>query len=359
MDANKIQMSQNGLNTQELLFSAEKTALLILDDVRVGDIIDYAYSVEGSSPVMAGRFSDGVEAQSSQPIDRMTTRLLWPAGRRLYVKNHGTDVKYSAARKGDLIEFTWNFAKVPGWAPRNPSAHFSTHPLPWVQLSEFQKWSEVNQLTLALFTNATPLSTDLLRKIAEWKRLPAPEEKALAALRFVQDEIRYLGIETGTSGYIPAAPATVFDRRFGDCKDKTLLLVTILRALGIDAHPTLVNTRLRQSVAEMQPSATVFDHAITQVNLSGMTYWLDATANYERGPLAARSLAQLCLWLGPAPRRDGLDAHRSLSGPAQDHRDAIYSAGPAGWDHGHEGGHDCRRARRRGVPGRCATTGAQ
>jgi hypothetical protein len=39
----------------------------------------------------------------------------------------------------------------------------------------------------------------------------------------------------------------------------------------------------------MEPSATVFDHAITQVDLAGTTYWLDATANYQRGPLAARS----------------------------------------------------------------------
>jgi hypothetical protein len=46
---------------------------------------------------------------------------------------------------------------------------------------------------------------------------------------------------------------------------------------------------MRQSVYELHPSATAFNHAITEVNLDGQKYWLDATANYQRGPLAVRS----------------------------------------------------------------------
>jgi transglutaminase-like putative cysteine protease len=187
-----------------------------------------------------------------------------------------------------MVEFTWNVRKAPGWR-NEPPLPIWYQPFPWVQLSEFQKWSDVNQLALGLFTNTAPISPELTRKINEWKRLPGREAQVLAALRFVQDEVRYLGIESGASGYKPAAPSTVFARRFGDCKDKSLLLATILRALGIEAWPTLVNTRLRQTVLDLHPSATVFDHAVVEVNLDGRSYWLDATANYQRGPLAARS----------------------------------------------------------------------
>jgi hypothetical protein len=288
LEPDKIEVSQHGLDADELLFSAEKTALLLLEDVRMGDIIDYAYSVQGGNPVFAGSFSGRVEVQSRLPVDRLTTRLLWPATRRLYVQNHGTDIKYGAVRKGGLIEFTWNLTKAPG-CQYEPPLPIWYNPLPWVQLSEFQKWSDVNQLALGLFTNTAPLSPELTGKINEWKHLPDRESRVVAALRFVQDEIRYLGIETGISGYKPASPSTVFARRFGDCKDKSFLLATILRALGIEAWPAFVNTRLRQTVFDLHPSATVFDHVITQVNLDGRSYWLDATANYERGPLAVRS----------------------------------------------------------------------
>ncbi len=80
----------------------------------------------------------------------------------------------------------------------------------------------------------------------------------------------------------------VFERRFGDCKDKAFLLVTVFRALGIPAFPVLVNTVTRQTVAEGQPAATAFDHAIVQATIDGRAYWLDATATYQRGPLSER-----------------------------------------------------------------------
>ncbi len=288
LDPDKIQTSQSGLDANELLFSAEKTALLILDDVRVGDVIDYAYSVQGNNPIFAGWFTGRIYAQAGHPIERSTTRLLWPAERRLYVQDHGTDVKYGAVRRKDMIEFTWNFTNVLAGRLEPPLPTWY-QPWPWVQLSEFQKWSDVNRLALSLFTNTAPISPELTRQINEWKRLPDKESRTLAALRFVQDEIRYLGIETGVSGYKPETPSAVFARRFGDCKDKSFLLVTILRSLGIEAWPVLVNTTVRQTVLELHPSDTVFDHAITLANVDGQNYWLDATANYERGPLAVRS----------------------------------------------------------------------
>ncbi len=288
LDPDKIQISQAGLDTDQLLFSAEKSALLILDDVRVGDVIDYAYSVQGNNPVFAGSFTGHILAQASHPMERSVTRLLWPSKRRLYVLNHGTDAKYRAVRKNDLIEFTWDFRNVPGWTLES-SLPIWYNPLPWIQLSEFQKWGDVTQLALTLFTNTTPLSPELVQQINLWKKLPERESRVLQALRFVQEDVRYLGIETGASGYKPEAPSIVFARRFGDCKDKTFLFVTILHALGIEAWPEFVSTTHRQTVADFHASITVFDHVIAQVNLDGQRYWLDATANYQRGPLAMRS----------------------------------------------------------------------
>jgi hypothetical protein len=80
----------------------------------------------------------------------------------------------------------------------------------------------------------------------------------------------------------------VFARRFGDCKDKSFLLVTILRALKIEAFPVLVNDRRRQELAELEPSATLFNHVLVQVNLDGQSFWLDTTATFERGALTLR-----------------------------------------------------------------------
>jgi hypothetical protein len=63
----------------------------------------------------------------------------------------------------------------------------------------------------------------------------------------------------------------------------------MLRALKIQAHPVLVHGRRRHELAQLQPSATLFNHAIVQVNLGGQTFWLDPTRTHERGSLQLHS----------------------------------------------------------------------
>jgi len=288
LEPSKIRLSQAGLDTENLLFSSQKTAILLLDDVRVGDIVDYAYTITGGNPALGGKFTGSVRLQYRQPLEHEASRLLWPAARRLYIKNHLTTLGPATVRKGNLIEFSWDLRQVPGLSPEPPMPIWYD-PYPSVQLSEFRTWADVNRWALRLFTVTNPPSPDLGRKINEWRVMAAPADRVLAALRFVQEEIRYLGMEDGASGYEPAQPSVVFSRRYGDCKDKTLLLVTILRALKVEAYPVLVNTRRRQEVAELQPSATVFNHSIVQANLEGQSFWLDPTASYERGYLTERS----------------------------------------------------------------------
>jgi hypothetical protein len=140
-----------------------------------------------------------------------------------------------------------------------------------------------------------------MRKINEWKQLPEPANRVLAALRFVQEEVRYLGKEDGASGYEPVQPSVVFARRYGDSKDKSFLLVTMLRALKIEAFPVFVNTYRRQGLAELQPSPVLFNRAIVQVNLGGQSFWLDPTGNYERGLLTLRSWPNYGVGLVVAP----------------------------------------------------------
>jgi hypothetical protein len=288
LDLGRIKIIQPERDVDRYLLTGEKTALLLLDDVRVGDIVDYACTIRGETTGGGPKTSGAVLVRKYEPVERLATRLIWPQDRHLYLKNHGTDTKAAVVKKDDLTEYTWDYKKVPGLRREDPLPA-GYDPLPWVQWSEFQKWSDVNQWALAIFTNALPLSPDLTRQITEWRRLPAGEERVLAVLRFLQDEVRYQGIETGAASYTPADPSLVFARRFGDCKDKTLLCVTVLRALGIEANPVLVSTEFRQSIQDWQPTPAVFDHAIVQVSVSNENYWLDPTAGFERGSLAARS----------------------------------------------------------------------
>jgi len=86
------------------------------------------------------------------------------------------------------------------------------------------------------------------RKLANGNDFPVGSKQVLAVLRFVRMRSGISGSKSESAPNKPADPSTVFTRRFGDCKDKSLLFVTLLRGLGIDAYPVLVNTQARHMV---------------------------------------------------------------------------------------------------------------
>ncbi len=305
LDTNKVQILQREQDLDEAMLNGEKSAVFVLDDVRVGDIVDYSYSIRGNNPVFDGHFFSVVPVQTEQPADRLMTRLLWPSKKGLFITQHGCSVRPTAVIGKDQVEYVWDVRQEPGIDLEDSLPEWCD-PDSWVQMSDFKTWGAVNQWALALFQVTSPFSPEMSRKIREWKQIPGQEQQTLAVLRFVQDDVRYFGIEIGNSAEKPADPSAVFSRRYGDCKDKSLLFVTILRALGIEAYPVLVNAECGRAIENWQPSAAAFDHCIAMLQCNGQIYWLDPTINYQRGPLAAHYLPAYERGLVIAPRTTGL-----------------------------------------------------
>jgi len=305
LDTNNVKIVQQEQDLDQSVLTGEKSAVLVLDDVRTGDIIDYAYSLKGANPVFDWHFSCAIPVQMEEPVDRLLTRVVWPRQKTLRAKTHGCSVEPVAITEKNTIEYIWDLRHVPG-VPLEDSLPSWCDPQPWVQLTDFKSWAEVNQWALPLFQSTSPFSPELARKITEWSQLPGREEQILAVLRFVQDDVRYFGIEIGANTETPTDPSVVFARRFGDCKDKSLLFVTILHALGIEAYPVLVNATLGRGIWDWQPSVSAFDHCIAVVRCDGRTYWLDPTLNYQRGSLAEHYLPGYGCGLVISPQTTGL-----------------------------------------------------
>ena len=101
---------------------------------------------------------------------------------------------------------------------------------------------------------------------------------------------------------IPEYPSETLRRRFGDCKDKSTLLVAALRASGIDAYLALLSAGDDEDVSPELPGFGMFDHAIVYVPgvRGGADLWIDATAEYARvGTLPAQDSNRLALIIRP------------------------------------------------------------
>jgi hypothetical protein len=78
----------------------------------------------------------------------------------------------------------------------------------------------------------------------------------------------------------------VFAHRYGDCKDKALLLSMILRTQQIEAWVAFLSTSYRGHLEEHLPGTNMFNHAIVKAHLDDRSIWIDATFSQQRGSIA-------------------------------------------------------------------------
>ncbi|HEX6636329.1 MAG TPA: DUF3857 domain-containing protein, partial [Steroidobacteraceae bacterium] len=119
-------------------------------------------------------------------------------------------------------------------------------------------------------------------------------------------EVRYTGVEFGEARLVPEFPAETLRRKFGDCKDKSTLLVAALRASGIEAYLALLSAGSGQDVHPDLPGLGMFDHAIVYVPATSpgdRDIWIDATTEYARvGTLPGADTNRLALVIRPGEK---------------------------------------------------------
>lgn len=105
--------------------------------------------------------------------------------------------------------------------------------------------------------------------------------KASVIYRWVQEHIRYIAFEDGLQGFIPRQASDVYNKRYGDCKDMSSILVQMLRDAGMNAYFTWIGTRDIPYKYNEVPLPIVDNHMIATLELDGKWYFLDATNPYS------------------------------------------------------------------------------
>lgn len=268
-----------------LIYNGDLQLSYLIPDVRIGDTLDYAYSIIGKNPATAPHFSGRFQFRYGIPVQRMYQRILFPKTTAINVESFGETIPPKIAQIGEMTEYVWDRADVPAFdAEADISPSQLTYPM--TQFSTFENWNMVGEYFTPYFA-VTKSNAGPIHKIAADIRAQHDTQKAQtrAALDFVQREIRYLGIELGPGGYIPRQPEEVLRNRFGDCKDMTLLLIAILNNLEIEAAPFLVNLDVKDAVDVSVPTYAAFDHVIVSTVVDGKTYYLDPTRGQQLGDL--------------------------------------------------------------------------
>lgn len=256
------------------------SAVVLVDDLRVGDVLEISYSLIGQNPVYGGKFVDAASWDSTVPIRFRRVTLDAGEDRNIQYRVIGSDQQPGFHPS----EHRSNGRRILRFEATNlPAVAIDTfipqdiQPQRWIQFSEFASWAEVARWAAELMAPPEP-QPDLGPVLATVKGAATASEAAVKALGFVQDEIRYLSISLGENSHRPYPPAQVLSRRYGDCKDKSALLVATLKQLGIDAAPALVSLQSRKGLDKLLPSPLAFDHVIVRAVINNQIYFLDPTA---------------------------------------------------------------------------------
>ncbi|GJM09372.1 MAG: hypothetical protein DHS20C11_16480 [Lysobacteraceae bacterium] len=288
LDLESIELLHRELTMEYNLVDGRRTAHAVLDDIQVGDIVEWSYTITGRNPIFGETIFGVMQLGWDYPVNQVYQRLLVPKGREPEFEYLAGAEKTKRNRIGDYREYIWNrqrVERVQTYTER-PRWH---HPFPVVSFSEFDSWADVVQWALPIYSPAPVQNMQLLERM---KSLAAAdgtaEQRILAALEMAQDEIRYFGIELGENSHRPSPPDETYARRYGDCKDKAMLLQALLAAQGIESAPALVSTTHGRGFEAFAPSPLAFNHVILKVTLEGQTYWVDPTRSSQRGDLLDR-----------------------------------------------------------------------
>jgi tetratricopeptide (TPR) repeat protein len=278
-DGSKLQVVRREKNLENATLDGELTASQQPEDLRVGDVIDLAYTIVRRDPATGGRAEGLYGPQDGVAYGRYRLRMTWPKARMVQWRAAPGVVQPKLTVTDGQDELTADIRNVVTQrSPSNAPARYDLVNL--VDITEFADWPAVSRRFAALFDQSdriapgSPLQAQIARIAAA---TPDPVHRAELALTLVEDQVRYLFIGIDDGGFVPAPADQTWQRRFGDCKGKTALLIALLRGLGIEARPVLVNTGDGDATAHRLPTMAGFDHVIVEATIAGRVYWLDGT----------------------------------------------------------------------------------
>lgn len=290
LEQSRFQLLQREVGLEANLYYGELTVVYFLNDIRKGDILEYSYSVVGINPLVDSHFSDMVDMQREIAVEKISYRLVADPHLRCSVKQFHTEIE-PKCRLISSTQAEWI------WEDEETRPCESGGDCAFIQLSEYQDWGEFAASVYPLFALpsdfAHTIPDEMRALVHKWKETAYhPKDRALLAIRFVQDEIRYLGIEEGINGWKPRDPKTTFTCRFGDCKDKSFLLHALLELMDISSTPLIVNILKGDTLPDMLPCSYLFNHAVLQISIDGCAYFVDPTISLQGGTLETNAFPE-------------------------------------------------------------------
>lgn len=234
-------------------------------DVQVGDVIEYKYRIDryGGSWLDQHFFSVFAFDVGQSDVQRAEVVLAVPTNRVVTWVSCPTLIRPRRSLRDGTDVFRWSLRNIPLFAsePLAPAYLDLAHR---VAVSTIPGWHVIADWQRAMLSDVTRGDTGLRRLAAEITAGATTDtDRAAALFRFITANFRYTQMyETRIASIKPHPVPDILANRCGDCKDLSILLIELLKAVGIAAHPALLRTLDDGHIITNVPSPDVFNHMI-------------------------------------------------------------------------------------------------
>ncbi|WP_271078141.1 DUF3857 domain-containing protein [Aurantiacibacter sp. MUD61] len=267
------------------LLDGQLTASVSVPGLREGDVLRISHTVSTDDQALG----DEVQATQflrSEPwqVGFARTVISWPSDETMFWRAEDrVELTQPVEREG----YSYLTVDLPleEADPMPYDAPYRFRRPPVLRVGSFENWAELSEVMYPHFESAAAVpegSPIRERAQAIMARTSDPRARAALATQLVQDDISYLlnGLDGGN--YLPQSAEETWEIRYGDCKAKSVLLLSLLREMGIEAEVVLVSTEQGDAVPELLPLPAAFNHMIVHAVIDGVDYWLDGTSSSTR-----------------------------------------------------------------------------
>jgi len=205
--------------------------------------------------------SDTVYFQFDEPLMKKVLTIVLPNDRKLVYKVINMNRSMQIEKGDKTTKYTLTVTEMPQ-IRREESMPPMSEVASKVLFSTSTNWDDAAKPLRDVFFKACTVTPEISSFVGELtKDCRTTEEKQRAISLFVAQKVRSISLPLGYDGYKPHNAEIVLKNKYGDCRDKTVLFVTMLKAAGIEAYPALLNSDYTPIEKEV-PTLKQFDTII-------------------------------------------------------------------------------------------------
>jgi len=281
------------------VFSDDRVKMIRIPGAEDGALVGYEIASQGHIPISGRRF----RMEDEIPVRANELHVSVPSGSLRWFVNHPDRVVVVSQSSNGAAFRTENRPAIPDESDAPPFSSLAAEVFVNYDPkgpSALQTWEEAGHSYHTLFDNGEKPETEIAAQVEKLSTGESdPLSKIDALYTYVSRQIRYVAIEIGVGGYQPHLPADVYKNKYGDCKDKASLLISMLNKIGLRGYPALVGTRGDVEADPGAPTLATFDHMIVALPVP-------ASLRPAIEKFSAYDSRNQILWMDPTSEKDPL-----------------------------------------------------